>query len=110
MLSRSRQAALDPAPLPLVVLRGGEGDCGGEGDERPDRHDDEVEEVALEAVVEDGVADDADGEQEDHVAQGDRAHHDGAVLLAELLSPFGCEGFQSLKLVADQCFACSHWP
>ena len=97
-MSRSGQAALDPAPLPLVVLRGWEGDCGGEGDERPHGHDDEVEEVALEAVVEDGLADDADGEQEDHVAQRDRAHHDGTVLLAKLLSAFGCEESREVEL------------
>ena len=96
LLHHSRQALLDLPPFPAVVFRGGERDGRGEGDERPHRHDDEVEEVALQRVVEDGLADDADGEEEDDVAERDRAHHDGAVLFPKLLSTFCCEGFRSL--------------
>ena len=60
-----------------------------EGDEGSTGHDQEVGEVAANLISEDGVAYDADGEEDDDVAEGDRAHHQGAVLLAEFLSPLG---------------------
>ena len=76
-------------PVPLVFLRVGEEGDADEGDEGSAGHDQEVGEVAADLLGEDGVADNADREEDDDVAEGDRAHHQGAVLLAELLSPLG---------------------
>ena len=75
---------LDSLPVPSVLLRvRKEGDAD-EGDEGSAAHDQEVGEVATNLLSEDGVADDADREEDDDVAEGN-----GTVLLTELLYPLG---------------------
>ena len=58
-------------PVPSVLLRvRKEGDAD-EGDEGSAAHDQEVGEVAADLLGEDGVADNADREEDDDVAEGD---------------------------------------
>ena len=66
---------LHSLPVPSVLLRvGKEGDAD-EGNEGSTSHDQEVGEVAADLLSEDGVADNADREEDNDVAEGDRAYH-----------------------------------